>query len=109
MRLSVFCGVSVDGFLALCIPKTRFSLILLNLNGRQDSVLMPCPPSFSRSFLRFAKDFELAHRCTLRFLPYGTRSWSSKDPVVVIASVWRAPIDCYGFGSYDCGVGGDPR
>jgi hypothetical protein len=74
-------------FQYLCLPKTRFSLILLNLIGRRDSVLMPCLPSFSRSFLRFDKDFEPARRFTLRFLPCGTSSWSSRDLVVVIASI----------------------
>ena len=89
--------------------KTRFSLSRLNLNGSRDSLLTPCSRSFARSFLRFGKDFGPAQRCTLRFLPCDISSWFSSDPAVVIASVWRALIDCYGCGLRIFGAAGDPR
>src|ERR1022692_2249566 len=47
-------------------------------------------------------------RCTLRFLPCDISSWFSSDPAVVIASVWRALIDCYGCGFRLFGQAGDP-
>ena len=102
-------GCNLVATVALSLLKTRFSLSRLNLNGSRDSLLTPCSRSFARSFLRFGKDFGPAQRCTLRFLPCDISSWFSSDPAGVIASVWRALIDCYGCGLRIFGAAGDPR